>query len=99
MLFRSVTIENLTPGDIFLAAFRNMADNYKLCSERLSACGPWNRLVLSGGLTQRVPRLRQLIQERIALPVRECPERDDTMYGLLRLAQNVYGADLRQSCD
>ena len=95
----NMTIENLTLGDLFLAAFRNMADNYKLCSERLSACGPWNRLVLSGGLTQRVPRLRQLIQERIALPVRECPERDDTMYGLLRLAQNVYGADIRQSCD
>jgi len=88
---KNITVDNLTVGGLFRAAFRNMADNYQACAERLAESGPWDRIVLSGGLTQRVPPLRQFIQQRFDKPIRECPEGEDALLGLLRLAQRTYG--------
>jgi sugar (pentulose or hexulose) kinase len=82
-----ITTENLTVGNLFRAAFGNMAANYGLCAERLDASRSWQRLALSGGLTQSVPVLRQLIQQQFSAPVREFPEGEDVLNGLLRVAQ------------
>jgi sugar (pentulose or hexulose) kinase len=82
-----ITTENLTVGNLFRAAFRNMAANYGCCAERLDPDCSWTRLALSGGLTQSVPVLRQLIQQQFSAPIREFPEGEDVLNGLLRVAQ------------
>lgn len=61
---RGITTENLTVGNLFLAAFRNMADNYLVCSQRFDG-EPWKQVVVSGGLVQAVPPLRAMIDERM----------------------------------
>ena len=47
---------------------------------------PWQRLVYSGGLAQKIPTLRQLINDRFGVPDRLAPSSEDTMMGLLVLA-------------
>ncbi len=83
-----ITTENLTVGNLFRAAFRNMAANYGRCAERLDPARSWKQLALSGGLTQSVPVLRQLIQQQFSAPIREFPEGEDVLNGLLRVAQS-----------
>lgn len=83
-----ITTENLTVGNLFRAAFRNMAANYTLCAARLDPGRSWQRLALSGGLTQSVPVLRELIQQQFSAPIREFPEAEDVLNGLLRVAQS-----------
>jgi hypothetical protein len=83
-----ITTENLTVGNLFRAAFRNMAANYSLCAARLDPGRSWKRLALSGGLTQSVPVLRELIQQQFSAPIREFPEGEDVLNGLLRVAKN-----------
>jgi sugar (pentulose or hexulose) kinase len=82
-----ITTENLTVGNLFRAAFRTMAANYGLCAERLDPSCSWKQLALSGGLTQSVPVLRELIQQQFSAPVREFPEGEDVLNGLLCVAQ------------
>ena len=82
----NITTENLTVGQLFVAAFRNMVENYACCAAWLQAQPNWRALVLSGGLAQSVPALKRMIAEKFALPLREgCSE--ETLLGLLRLAQ------------
>lgn len=81
-----ITVDNLTVGNLFRAAFRNMADTFQICSERLSPTKSWKRVTLSGGLTQSVPLLRQLIEQRFSTPIRESQEQEETLTGLLKLA-------------
>lgn len=85
-----ITTENLTVGNLFRAAFRNMAANYGHCAERLDPARSWMRLALSGGLTQSVPVLRQLIQQQFSAPIREFPEGEDVLNGLLRAARTCF---------
>jgi sugar (pentulose or hexulose) kinase len=75
----------LTVGHLFRAAFKNMADNYSVCANRLSSERPWHRLVFSGGLVQKIELLRQFICDRFGVPYRYCPVPEDTMLGLLTL--------------
>lgn len=83
----NITTENLTIGNLFTAAFRNMAHNYRLCADRLANPVHCSRIVLSGGLSQKIPLLRRLILEAIPSPFRECPEGEDVFLGLLHLAR------------
>ncbi len=79
--------ENMTVGHLFRAAFENMADNYYRCALRLSAEQAWTNLVFSGGLAQKLKVLRQIIQQRFRLDYRLPASEEDTLLGLLILAQ------------
>lgn len=85
----NITTENLTIGNLFSAAFRNMARNYRLCADQFATSAPWSRIVLSGGLSQKAPLLRRLILEAIPSPFRECPAGEDVFLGLLHLARQT----------
>ncbi len=78
--------ENLTVGQLFYAAFANMAANYHQSAQRIAPEQPWRRLVYSGGLAQKMPTLRQLINQRFGVTDRLAPSGEDTMIGLLALA-------------
>jgi sugar (pentulose or hexulose) kinase len=78
--------ENLTVGDLFRAAFVNMAENYYDSALHLSSSQSWRRLVFSGGLIQKLETLRGLIGERFQREYRLCSATDDTLQGLLVLA-------------
>jgi len=82
---------NLTVGHLFLAAFRNMADNYQACALRLSPGREWHSLVFSGGLAQKFGVLRRLIIDRMPGRYRLCASSEDTLLGLLVLALVVSG--------
>jgi hypothetical protein len=79
---------NFTVGHLFAAAFRSMAVNYDACARRLSPGGEWRRVVFSGGVAQRFPRLRRKILKRLGGSVehRQCATTEDTLSGLLTLA-------------
>lgn len=82
-----ITTENLSAGHLFHAAFRAMAENYAQVARRFGA-SDWRAVVLSGGLTQAAPLLRQLIQERFAFPLRESAG-EETLAGLLDIAASA----------
>ncbi len=84
-----ITTENLTVGNLFYAAFCNMANNYRICMDRLCPDRKGLRLVLSGGLTRSIPVLRQLIEERFAMPIRDTAITEETLLGLLEIAKEV----------
>lgn len=78
--------ENLTVGDLFRAAFINMAENYHSSAVRLSPGQAWRRLVFSGGLTQKAELLRCLIVGKFQCEYRLCSITEDTLQSLLVLA-------------
>ncbi len=87
---RSGRIENIREGnfslgDLFLAAYENMASNYAAAAERLFPGGNWPPLVLSGGLAHRAGRLRELIAARFGREFRLSVSEDETLEGLRRL--------------
>jgi sugar (pentulose or hexulose) kinase len=84
--FANVREENLTIGHLFLAAFQGMADNYEKCAHRISPASDWNRVVFSGGVAQKLPRLRELICERLGAAHRIAASGEDTLLGLLTCA-------------
>ncbi|MDE0298156.1 MAG: FGGY family carbohydrate kinase [Candidatus Poribacteria bacterium] len=88
---RNIKVENLNVGTLFRAAFDNMADNYEGCASRLVPKGDWNGIVLSGGLISNCDILRRLIEERFDCPVRLSGAPEETMEGLLVLAQVAHG--------
>jgi sugar (pentulose or hexulose) kinase len=83
--------DNLTVGQLFYAAFRNMADNYQACALRLSPNQDWHRLVFSGGLAQRLELLRRMILAKLECPHRLVATAEDTLLGLLALALVIDG--------
>jgi hypothetical protein len=89
---RGITTDNLTVGNLFHAALSNMADNYARCADRLWPARNWDSIALSGGLTQSLPILRQLIERRFAAPIRESATAEETLLGLLDVARSLAGA-------
>ncbi|HEX4147679.1 MAG TPA: FGGY family carbohydrate kinase [Pirellulales bacterium] len=85
----NLRLEDLTVGSLFRAALRSMADNYAVAAARLSADANWTRLALSGGLPQRFAVLRELLAERFGCPSRMVDTPEETLHGLLRLAQRI----------
>ena len=79
-----ITTENCRVGDLFHAAFRAMADNYGLVSRKLAQTA-WRTVVLSGGLTQSAPLLKEYLQQRFPLPFRESWG-EETLSGLLDIS-------------
>lgn len=82
-----ITTENLTIGNLFQAAFDFMVNSYYECASRLSTNPAWKRLAVSGGLIQAFSALRQKLEHRFALPMREVAEQEETLLGLLKLAR------------
>jgi sugar (pentulose or hexulose) kinase len=85
-----ITTDNLTVGNLFRAAFENMARNYARCAERLAPNLSLEKTVLSGGLVHGVPVLQELIQQRLAAPLRVSDAAEETLVGLLEIASEVY---------
>jgi sugar (pentulose or hexulose) kinase len=83
--------DNLTMGQLFLAAFRNMADSFYDCAARLDAEKSWKNLLFSGGIACKLEILRQVIQQRFACSYRATPLEEDTLFGLLILASVFSG--------
>lgn len=84
-----ITTENLTIGNVFRAALQTMAENYAVCAARLAPDGSQLTPVLSGGLTRTMPLLKPLIQSRFSRPMRESLATEETLWGLLDVAQSV----------
>ncbi len=84
-----ITVDNLTIGNLFHAAFTNMADNFAQCAERVFPQRDWQRIVLSGGLTQGVPKLRGMIQQRLPGVMKESTAAEETLVGLLEVARET----------
>ncbi|RLS54945.1 MAG: hypothetical protein DWH91_10635 [Planctomycetota bacterium] len=84
---REITTENLNVGQLFHASFRAMADNYYRIANRVGSVD-WSGIVLSGGLTQTIPLLRRLIEERFPQPIRESIG-EETLLGLLDIARTI----------
>lgn len=79
-----ITTENLSVGPLFHAAYKAMADNYSQVASWFLPMD-WERVVLSGGLTQSTPRLRQLLEQRFDKPFRESSG-EETLLGLMDIA-------------
>ncbi|MFN8007749.1 MAG: hypothetical protein U0V70_12110 [Terriglobia bacterium] len=88
---RNIRQGNLTVGNLFYAAFRNLAENCHACALRLSADRKWESLVITGGLVRKMDRLRQMIVDRFQSRHRLCPSTEDTLVGLLALAMVISG--------
>jgi sugar (pentulose or hexulose) kinase len=85
--------DNLTVGELFVAAFRWMAKNYRDCAERLSPKKSLDRVVFSGGLAQRFERLRREVLSRLGGPPSRVSEmEEETLRGLLILAKKIIAA-------
>jgi sugar (pentulose or hexulose) kinase len=88
----NIRLEDLTVGSLFRAAFAHMADNYLRFARLLSPQERWTRLVLSGGLPQKLPALQEMISQRFQnRPIRMIDTPEETLQGLLRLAQRIVG--------
>ncbi len=85
-----ITTENLSAGNLFRAAFESMAENYERQARVLWPSGDWQRVVLSGGLTQSVPILRELIERRFPGQVVDSHATEETLLGLLDVAREVH---------
>ncbi len=81
-------LENLTVGHLFRAAFEDMAGNYATCAARLQPDPQWERLVLSGGLTQKLPALRDIIAARFGGDYRVVNAEEDTLQGLALMSRD-----------
>jgi sugar (pentulose or hexulose) kinase len=83
---------NLTVGHLFAAAFRWMGRHYAQCAGVVSPGREWDRVVFSGGLAHAFPRLRREILDHLTHPPhRLSPTSEDTLRGLLTLAQVCAG--------
>lgn len=89
--FANVREENLTVGHVFLAAFEGMADNYAKFAHHVAPAGDWSRVVFSGGVAQKLPRLRELICERLGSAHRIAASGEDTLLGLMTCAMAFSG--------
>lgn len=83
---RNIQEDNFSIGDLFLAAFENMAENYEICAKKLSPDNAWEQIVFSGGLGLKFEILRNKISQRLAAKYRLPDAEEDSLNGLLILA-------------
>jgi sugar (pentulose or hexulose) kinase len=84
----NIRTDNLTVGHLFRAAFESMAENFFTCAQKLSPDSNWNRLVLSGGLTQQVSPVRQAIERCFQVEIRNVHANEESLLGLLQMAKS-----------
>jgi sugar (pentulose or hexulose) kinase len=83
--------EEMTVGGMMRAAIAGLAEHFFECACRVDDRQPWRRLVLSGGLAQRIPLLRTAFAERFGRPMRVCEAEEATLLGLSILAEVFSG--------
>lgn len=88
----NISLENLTAGHLFRAAMNNMADNYLTAAEFLAESASWDRILISGGLAQKLASLPQTITDRLGLPFRISDASEETLQGLLELVRDSIGS-------
>jgi len=88
---KNITTENFTIGHLFVAACETMAENYQQIAHGIAPVGSYRSLVLSGGLPQALPKLRELIRKRFNVPIRDS-QSEETLLGLLSLARQFTSA-------
>lgn len=91
-----ITTDNLTVGNLFRAAFESMAETYARLARILWPSCDWQRVVLSGGLTQSVPILRELIERQFRGQITESTAAEETLLGLLEVARDAHLSPSRQ---
>jgi hypothetical protein len=87
----NISVENLTLGQLFRAAFRSMAEIYAKCAARLAPERDWRRIVFSGGLAQNLGLLREFVAKQLGGEVRLSANAEDTLLGLLVLGLVIGG--------
>lgn len=81
---------NMNVGNLFYAAFENMALNYHRCALRLSPSRNWHKLIFSGGLINKHPALQKSILKAFDHPeVRINDAKEDVIIGLLIIATKI----------
>jgi xylulokinase len=81
-----VDTQNLKIGNIFLAAYADMADSYFAARKRLGLNGrQQGRLIGAGGVLHKTPILQKMLTDRFGLPLEPLPHSEDVMSGLLKL--------------
>jgi sugar (pentulose or hexulose) kinase len=89
-----ITTDNLSVGRLFDSAFYAMADNYDRCASWLDPERSWSQIVLSGTLARVGSRLREYLNERFPVPMRDSNE-EETLLGLLELAStSIHGGSI-----
>jgi sugar (pentulose or hexulose) kinase len=78
---------NLTVGNLFRGSFENMTQNYYDCALRIWPDRSWRNIVFSGGLARKASLLRKIIQQQFQTGSRLCPLEEDTLLGMIVLAQ------------
>ena len=85
-LIRDISAANLTTGNLFLAAYRNMADCYFAAFGRLGLNrSSINGIIGAGGVLRKTPLLCRMLSERFGHQLKLSPDCEDVMPGLLRL--------------
>ncbi len=87
----NISERNLQVGTLFLAAFDDMAENYWSAANRIWSDHSWRRVILTGGLANKLPALRKAIQKRFQGEILLSQSTEETMCGLLLLAMNFSG--------
>jgi sugar (pentulose or hexulose) kinase len=87
----NISEKNLTVGKLFLAAFKDMAENYWSAAGLIWPDKTWKRIVLTGGLANKLPSLRRAIERRFEKETVLCDSVEETLCGLLLLAVTFNG--------
>jgi hypothetical protein len=87
-LIQSIDNSNLTAGNLFLAAYRNMADCYFGAFKQLGPIESSLRGIIgAGGVLRKTPLLERLLEKRFGLQLKLSPDSEDVMHGLLRFGR------------
>ncbi len=86
---KNISEHNLTVENLFYGALKNMVQNYyDLHSRMIDTDEKIQRVVCAGGLVRKNPMLMDMLQKKFGLPCSLTPYAEDTLIGLLRLAQS-----------
>jgi len=82
-----IRLENLSAGNLLVAATRDLATNLAQCASQLNPYTSWNKIRLSGGLSRDLPLLTALIQQYFpTATVLESAVEEETLAGLANIA-------------
>ncbi len=87
---KNINENNLTIETLFFAALKNMVQNYYDLHYRMQVTEEKiQKVVCAGGLVRKSPVLMKLIEKKFGLPCSLAPYSEDTLVGLLRIAQSL----------
>ena len=87
-LIGDINTGNLRVANIFLAAYRNMAECYYRALKQLGLeTSSLNSIIGAGGVLHKTTLLQRLMAERFGLELKISPGSEDVMLGLLRLGR------------